>query len=70
VYNGTALQLFIDSENAYDCVRREVLYSILIGFGMTVKLVRLIQMCLNETYSKVPAGRILSDALPIHYGLK
>jgi hypothetical protein len=34
-------------------VRREVLYNILIEFGVSMKLVRLIKMCLTETYSKV-----------------
>jgi hypothetical protein len=29
------------------------LYNILIQFGVPMKLVRLIKMCLNETYSKV-----------------
>jgi hypothetical protein len=32
---------------------REVLYNILIEFGVSMKLVRLINMCLNVTYSKV-----------------
>jgi hypothetical protein len=27
-------------------------------------------MCLNETYSKVPIGKYLSDSLPIQNGLK
>jgi len=49
-YNGTLHMLFIDFEKAYDSVRREVLYSILIEFGIHMKLVRLIKMCLNETY--------------------
>jgi hypothetical protein len=34
------------------------------------KLVRLIKMCLNETYSKVRVGRLLSDTFPIQNGLK
>jgi hypothetical protein len=34
---------------AYDSVRREVLYNIFIEFGVLMKLVRLIKMCLNET---------------------
>jgi hypothetical protein len=42
-------QLFIDFKKAYDSVRREVLYSILIEFGIPRKLVGPIQMCLNET---------------------
>jgi hypothetical protein len=38
-------------------VRREVLYNILIKFGVPMKLVRLIKMCLNGTYSKVHIGK-------------
>jgi hypothetical protein len=34
------------------------------------KLVRLIKMCLNETYSKVRIGKLLSDKFPIQNGLK
>jgi hypothetical protein len=50
-YNGTVHQLFIDFKKAYDSVRKEVLYSILIEFGIPRKLVGPIKMCLNETYS-------------------
>jgi hypothetical protein len=53
-YNETVHQLFIDFKKAYDSVRREVLYKILIEFGIPMKLVRIIKMCLNETYSKSP----------------
>jgi hypothetical protein len=42
--------LFTDSEKEYDSVEREVLYNILIGFGVPLKIVRLIKTCLNETY--------------------
>jgi hypothetical protein len=48
-YSKTVHQLLIDFKKAYDSVRREVLYSILIEFGIPMKLVRLIRMCLNET---------------------
>ncbi|KAJ4447002.1 hypothetical protein ANN_08990 [Periplaneta americana] len=34
------------------------------------KLVRLIKMCLSETYSRVRIGQFLSDEFPIHCGLK
>jgi hypothetical protein len=35
------------------------LYNILIEFGIPMKLVRLIKMCLNETYSKIRIGKHL-----------
>jgi hypothetical protein len=63
-------QLFIDFKKAYDSVRREVLYNILIEFGVPMKLVRLIKMCLNETYSKVGIGKHLSNSFLIQNGLK
>ena len=52
-YNEEVLQLFIDFKKAYDSVRREVLYKILIEFGIPRKLVRLFKMSLTETYSRV-----------------
>jgi hypothetical protein len=35
-----------------------------------MKLVRLLKMCLNATYSKVRTGKHLSDSFPIQNGLK
>jgi hypothetical protein len=64
------LQLFVDFKKACDSVRREVLYNILIEFGVPLKLVRLIKMCLKETYGKVRVGKHLSDNFPIQNGLK
>ncbi|KAJ4439157.1 hypothetical protein ANN_15114, partial [Periplaneta americana] len=72
-HNGEKMgvhQLFIDFKKAYDSVKREVLYDILIEFGIPKKLVLLIKMCLSETYSRVRIGQFLSDAFPIHCGLK
>jgi hypothetical protein len=37
-YNGTVHQLFIDFKKTYDSVRREVLYNIVIEFGILRKL--------------------------------
>jgi hypothetical protein len=69
-YNGTVRQLFIDFKKACDSIKREVFYYILIEFGILKKLVRIIKMCLNETYSEVRIGKILSDTFPIQNGLK
>jgi hypothetical protein len=69
-YNETVYQLFKDFKKAYDSLRREVLYNILIEVGVHMKLVRLIKMCLNETYSKVRIGKHLSGSFLIQNGLK
>ena len=63
-------QLFIDFKTAYESVRREVLCNILIAFGILMKLVRLINMCLTERYSRFRVGKNLSDMFPIRNGLK
>ena len=67
-YNKAVHQLFTDFKKAYDSVRRKVLYNILIEFGITVKLVRLIK--LNEMYSRVQVGKNLSGMFPIGNGFK
>jgi len=46
------------------------LYNILIESDIQVKLVRLIKMCLNETYGRVQVGKHLSNMFPIKNGLK
>jgi hypothetical protein len=69
-YIGTVHQVFIDVKKAYDSVRREVLYDILIESGIHRKLVVLIKMCLNKTYSTVRIGKNLSDNFPVQNGLK
>jgi len=42
-YNESVHHLFIDFKKAYDSVRREVLYNILIEFVIPMKLLRLIK---------------------------
>jgi hypothetical protein len=46
------------------------LYNIPIEVGVPVKLVRLIKMCSNDTYSKVRIGKRLPDTFPIQNGLQ
>jgi hypothetical protein len=65
-----AHQVFIHFKKAYDSVKIEVLYNILLEFGISKKLDRQIKMCLIETYSKVHVGKLMSDKLLIQNGLK
>ena len=44
--------------------------NIYIEFGIPMKLVMLIKICLTETCSRVRVGKILSDMFPIRNGLK
>ena len=44
--------------------------NILLEFGIPMKLVRLVKMCLTETYSRVLVGKNLSDMFPVRNGLK
>jgi hypothetical protein len=69
-YNETVHQVFIDFKKVYDPVRREVLYNIRIEYGVPIKLVRLIRIFLNETYSRVCIGKHFSDSFLIQNGLK
>jgi hypothetical protein len=48
-YNETVNQLFIDFKKACDSVRKGVVCSILIEFGVSMKKARLTKMCLSET---------------------
>ena len=64
------ISCFIDFKKAYDSVRREVLYIILIEFGIPMKLVRLIKTCLIETYSRVRVSKNVSDRFPFRNSLK
>jgi hypothetical protein len=61
-YNGTVFRLFIDFKKAYD--------SVTVEFGILGKLVYPINMCLNETCSRVRIGKKLSDKFPVQNGLK
>jgi len=46
------------------------LSEIITEFGIPMKLVRLIKMPLNETYSRVLVSKNLSDIFPVRNGLK
>ena len=46
------------------------MYNILIESGIPMSLVRLIKMCVTETYSRVLVGKHLSDIFPSRNGFK
>ena len=69
-YSEVVHQLLIFFKKAYDSVRREVLYNICNEYGIPMKLVGLIRMCLNDTYSRVHVGKQSSDMFPVRNGLK
>ena len=69
-YSEAVHELFIDFKKAYDSFTREVLYNIHIEFGISMKLVRLIKMSLNENYRRVRVGKHLSGMFPIRNSLK
>ena len=58
-------QLFIDFKKAYDSVRKEVFSVIVIEFGIPMKLVKLIKICLTAMYSRVQVNKNLSDTFLI-----
>jgi len=59
-----------DFKQAYNLVRKEILYNILFEFCIPVKMVMLIEMCVHEAYSRVRLGKHLSDTFPIRNGSK
>jgi hypothetical protein len=68
-YNEAVHQLFIDFKKARVSVGKKVLYNFLIEFGVSMKLVWLIKMCLNGTYSEFLIGKYFSDSFPIQNSL-
>ena len=46
------------------------MYNILIEFGIPMKLVRLMKICLTETYSRIRVVKNLSYMFPIRNGVK
>jgi len=67
-YNEAVHQLFIDFKTAYDSVRREVLYNILDELHISMKPLRLIKTCLDETYGTVQECKHLSNTREIQKG--
>jgi hypothetical protein len=69
-YNERVNQLFIDFKKVYDSVRKEVLYNILIEFGIPMVLVSLIKIYVNKTCNKIRIDKHLPDRFRMQNGLK
>ena len=63
-------KLFINFNKSYYSVRGKVLYDILTEFGIPMKLLRLIKMCVTEKYNRARVGKHLSDTYPTGIYLK
>jgi hypothetical protein len=69
-YINIVHELFIDFKKSSDSFRREVLHTILIEFGVSIRQPRFIEMGLNEMYNKVYVCKLLCDNFPIQNYLK
>jgi hypothetical protein len=69
-YNEAVHHLFIVLYIAYDSYRKDVLYNILIEFGIPLKPVSVMKLYPNGTYSRVRVGKLLSDMFSIRNVLK
>jgi hypothetical protein len=58
----------MDFRMAYSSVGRGVLYSIIIEFRITMKLVGLISVCLYETYNEVHVSKHMRCELKLRLG--
>jgi len=58
------MKLFTHIKEAYDSITMQVLYNILIEFGIPNETGKLIKMCRNETCSTVRVEKHMSDMLP------
>jgi hypothetical protein len=68
--NGQCISYLWISKKPMAQIRKKFFTTFCLNLGTPKKLVRLIKMCLNETYSKIHAGKHLSDTFPIQNGLK
>lgn len=69
-YNKDLHMLFVNFKQAYDCINREQLWTTLRNFGIPDKLVRLVQMCNEQTYCKVRFCGELSTMFECKTGLR
>jgi len=69
-YNKDLHMLYADFKQAYDSINREQLWITIRNFGIPDKLVRLIQICNEQTYCKVRFLEELSTIFECKIGLR
>ena len=69
-YNVDHEHLFIDFRQAYDSIHRPSMWQILREFGVPMKLINLIKMCINNSQCKVKVGNKTSDPFHTNSGLR
>jgi len=62
--------LFIDFKSAYDTIKRGQLYNAMSEFNITIKLIRLMRMTMENTQSQVRIQSNLSDLTTTKKGLR
>jgi hypothetical protein len=62
--------LFTDFTEAFDSVNREKLLEIMYEYGISKKLIHLVEMSLNTTKAKVKVGNNLSEEFEFNKGVK
>ena len=68
-YNKSLFICFIDIQKAYDSIHREILWRICRHYGLTEKMVRLLQLLYKESKARVRINGELSDPFDIETGV-
>jgi len=69
-YNRDLHILFVDFKQTYDSIDRDQLWTTLRNFGISRKLVRLVEICNQQTYCKVRFMGETSEAFECKTGLR
>ena len=69
-HNVEIYQIFVEFQKAYDNIRRDKLYAIMVYFGIPSKLIRLTQVTLENSTYHVKIGTIMTGGFQVGTGLK
>ena len=69
-YNKPLFLCFIDIQKAYDSINREILWCICRHYGLTSKLVQLLQLLYKDSKARVRINGELSDPFDIETGVQ